>query len=261
MKKLAPVRLSVPDFAAVPRRHNRRDGWTAERQRAFIDALAETGSVKHAAERINMSSEGAYALRRAPGADGFRAAWEAALDHGVQSLADVALDRARDGVLVPVYSYGKLVGQRRIYNDRLLMFCLKHRIGRAGGEDAAPLPAPPGPRAKAETEQAMRIRLWDEMEPKVAGALNAEMRGLNTLANAHLRQVQLLHEARDREDVEAMAELTDCIRTLIAHISEGYGHWGLRAAFGAMAGDYHFASEAEVPLRLMRDLEERQDSP
>jgi hypothetical protein len=117
---------ALPDFAPVPRKY-RHDGWTPERQHAFIEALADTGSVKHAARRINMSPEGAYYLRRQPGAEEFAAAWARALDHGVQRLEDIALDRAINGVEVPVYSYGKLVGSRIVHNDRLLMFILRNR--------------------------------------------------------------------------------------------------------------------------------------
>ncbi len=57
----------------------RHDGWTPARQNAFIGALADTGSVSRAARYVNMSPEGAYYLRRRPGAEGFRRAWEAAL--------------------------------------------------------------------------------------------------------------------------------------------------------------------------------------
>lgn len=120
-------RVPLPDFAPVPRRF-RHDGWTPERQRAFIEALAQTGSVKHAANRINMAKEGAYQLRLAPGSDGFRKAWDAALDFGVQSLVDIAIDRAKQGVPVPVFHNGAQVGEKRWYNDRLLMFLLKHHM-------------------------------------------------------------------------------------------------------------------------------------
>ncbi len=40
---------AVLDFAPVPVAH-RHDGWTAERQRAFIEALADSGSVTIAAK-------------------------------------------------------------------------------------------------------------------------------------------------------------------------------------------------------------------
>lgn len=121
------------DFEPVPR-HYRHDGWTPDRQRAFIAALAETGSVKAAAKRINMSPEGAYYLRRQPGADSFRAAWNAALDHGVQRLTDLAIDRAIEGVPVPIFWRGEQVGEKRSYNERLMMFILRHHMpDRYGG--------------------------------------------------------------------------------------------------------------------------------
>ncbi|OBV12409.1 hypothetical protein [Erythrobacter dokdonensis] len=117
----------LPSFTPVPRKCARHDGWTPERQRAFIEALADTGSVEAACKAVDMAQRGVYALRREPGAGGFRAAWEAALQLGVARVEDVVMDRALNGVEEPVYSYGKLVGTRRKYNDRLLMFILRNR--------------------------------------------------------------------------------------------------------------------------------------
>ena len=114
----------LPAFDTVPRKF-RHDGWTPARQREFIAALADTGSVKRACRMINMSPEGAYALRRHAGAESFRRAWECALDFGVQRLNDEAFDRALNGQLSPVFVGGKLKGFRRVKNDRLLMFCLR----------------------------------------------------------------------------------------------------------------------------------------
>lgn len=117
-----PARL---DFTPVPRRY-RHDGWTPERQVAFIDALADTGCVDRAARMVNMAQANCYALRRAPGAESFRRAWEAALDCGLQVMKDIAFERAIEGELIPVFSQGKLMGYRRKRNDALLMFCLRH---------------------------------------------------------------------------------------------------------------------------------------
>lgn len=114
----------LPAFDSVPVKY-RHDGWTPARQKAFIGALADTGSVSRAARYVNMSPEGAYYLRRRPGSESFRRAWEAALDLGVQRLKDIAYERAIDGQLSPVFVAGKLKGFRRIRNDRLLMFCLR----------------------------------------------------------------------------------------------------------------------------------------
>lgn len=135
MRNRTPVpraeRPPLPGFTPVPRKSARHDGWTPERQRAFIEALADTGSVSRACAMVNMSTYGAYYLRRQPGADEFRRAWEAALDYGVARMKDIAFERAITGYLVPMFVGGKLIGWRRKYNDRLLMFCLRHY-----GEDA-----------------------------------------------------------------------------------------------------------------------------
>ncbi|RZF63579.1 hypothetical protein EWE75_15485 [Sphingomonas populi] len=129
MQNRAPIpredRPALPDFAPVPRKY-RHDGWTPARQKAFIEALADTGAVSRAARMVNMAQANCYTLRRAPGAEEFRRAWDAALDFGVQRLKDVAFERAIEGYLVPVFVGGKLAGYRRKTNDALLMFCLRH---------------------------------------------------------------------------------------------------------------------------------------
>jgi len=134
MQNRTPVpreaRPPLPDFTPVPRKF-RHDGWTPERQRAFIEALADTGSVTRAAGMVNIAQANCYALRRAPGAESFRRAWEAALDFGVQRLRDIAFERAIEGQLIPVFAGGKLMGYRRKHNDALLMFLL-----RQYGQDA-----------------------------------------------------------------------------------------------------------------------------
>lgn len=137
MRNKVPVtrenRPPLPDFAPVPLRY-RHDGWTPERQRAFIEALADTGCVSRATAIVNMSLEGVYYLRRQKGAEEFRAAWNAALDFGVQKLKDIAFERAIEGEMIPVFEKGKLMGYRRKRNDRLLMFCLRHYGQDANGK-------------------------------------------------------------------------------------------------------------------------------
>jgi hypothetical protein len=56
----------LPSFAPVPRAKERSNGWKPEVQRQFIEALAETGSVKAACRRVNRADHGAYMLRRNP---------------------------------------------------------------------------------------------------------------------------------------------------------------------------------------------------
>ena len=166
---------TLPDFAPVPRQSSRHDGWTPERQRGFIEALADTGSVKHAAHAVNMTAVGAYYLRRQPEADDFRKAWEAALALGVQRLEDVAMERAIHGIEVPVYHFGAVVGSRMVYNDRLLMFLLRNRAGqrfRADGHHDAPTQAELTKlkkqwRAEWEAEQAQNHVSPEEIRARI----------------------------------------------------------------------------------------------
>ena len=186
----------LPDFVPVPRQCERHDGWTEDRQRRFIAALADTGSVHAACKAVNMSQAGAYYLRRQRGAESFRAAWQAAIDLGVQRIEDVAMDRALNGVDVPVYSYGKLVGTRTAYNDRLLMFMLRNRAperfteGRAKGLNAV------GQmelkrlkkqwREEYEREQAQggEQRVYDALEAKLNAARDKWLTALSPRARA-----------------------------------------------------------------------------
>jgi len=57
----------------------RHDGWTHDRQAAFITALRRTRNVTRAAAAAGMSRESAYRLRARPSAAGFAAAWDLAL--------------------------------------------------------------------------------------------------------------------------------------------------------------------------------------
>lgn len=97
-------------------------GWSAERQRQFIAALAETGTVHLAARAAGLSARSAYALRirSAP----FARAWDAAQGLAVGRLSALAFDRAIHGRIRQVYSDGQLVGETREPSDKLLMWLL-----------------------------------------------------------------------------------------------------------------------------------------
>jgi hypothetical protein len=117
---------SLPDFDPVPVRF-RRDGWTPERQVAFIRALSECGCVRDACRRVGMSPESAYELARRPDAQSFRIAWDVAMDNAVRRVGDGAFSRSIHGVEIPHYYKGELVGTHRRYDERLTMFILRTR--------------------------------------------------------------------------------------------------------------------------------------
>nr|WP_247718226.1 hypothetical protein [Qipengyuania proteolytica] len=114
----------VPYLHVAPRRNS----ITPKLQREFVATLAATGIVAQAARKIGKSMEALYKLRSRPGAEGFAAAWDAALDRGVQRLEDGALARAIEGV--PEWKTdpnGNLVTYGTKHNEALVMFFLRNR--------------------------------------------------------------------------------------------------------------------------------------
>ena len=67
---MADEPLNIP-FTPVPLQP-RHDGWTPDRQAAFIDALAHSGCVDEACRSVGMGRASAYALRARPDAVSFR---------------------------------------------------------------------------------------------------------------------------------------------------------------------------------------------
>lgn len=125
-----------PLFTPVPVTP-RRDGWTPERQRGFIEQLGRCGVVAAAARAVGMTPKSAYALRNRPDAGAFAAAWDEAAERGLGASCSLAIERAIDGVMQPVYRRGRQVGMRRAYNDRLLMAALRQQGPAPSLEDVA----------------------------------------------------------------------------------------------------------------------------
>ena len=82
------------DFTPVPLRA-RRDGWTPERQFAYVLALAELGHGGRAAQAVGMTEQSAGRLRRRPGASAFNRLCEAAWLLAKQKHAGERLARLR----------------------------------------------------------------------------------------------------------------------------------------------------------------------
>ena len=110
-------------FTPAPTR-NRHAGWTAERQRRFIDHLSLTGSVGEAAAIAGVTSRSAYMLRNRAGAESFARAWDAALSLAATRLAAIAFDRALHGRSERFYKDGELVMERKMPSDYLLTWLL-----------------------------------------------------------------------------------------------------------------------------------------
>ena len=128
------------DFETVPGRA-RRDGWTPERQRAFIAELRASRCIDRAARAVGLSRESAYRLRRRPGAESFAAAWDAAMAHapsrgpGTYSLR---VHRALYGTLKPMVRGGQVVAVLHRPDNREAMRLLR-RLDRAAVRAHLPL--------------------------------------------------------------------------------------------------------------------------
>ncbi len=159
---------------------------------------------------MGVGEYGIYALRRHPQAASFRAAWEVALDIGIRRIEDVAMDRALHGVEEPVYHVGAIVGTRRVYNDRLLMFMLRNRAPKRFAADGAGRAAA----GMNAIDQMMLIRLkkewraeWEkeraladvEDEDAVIAGINAK---LDTMKNreAATKNLHLEDQSEDKEE-------------------------------------------------------------
>ena len=118
-------RVVTEDFATVELRR-RRDGWTAERQRLFLNILANTGSVAHAAEAADITPRSAYRLRNHPQGAAFSAGWDAAVMRAANRLTTVAFERAITGTPREIWRDGRIVARASVPSDRLLMFLLRH---------------------------------------------------------------------------------------------------------------------------------------
>jgi len=105
---------------------------TRDRQKRFLEALAETGVVSLAAAIAGTSRTRVYELRNKNAA--FAKRWEDAEERAADALEAEAWRRAVDGVPEPLVSAGKLVRDDdslpiaiRRYSDPLMISLLKAR--------------------------------------------------------------------------------------------------------------------------------------
>ena len=177
-------------FTPVPRRvQASRNTITADRQRVFINVLAQTGSVMTASRVIGNAPGSMYALKNAAGAESFAAAWDAAVQRGARQILDILVDHAINGTPETIYKDGVLVAERRRFNYRMMMWIVSHAMPEYFGLDS-------GLSAHGASSHAMKKlkAKWEkEFKEKYDADLSAE-----TLAKA---------EADEREREEQRREL------------------------------------------------------
>lgn len=151
----------------------RHDGWTPARQWAFIQALADSGSITVAAQRVGMSREAAYRLRRHPSAADFRTAWDEALAEGWRRVQETAFDRVINGETEVWERDGVTTVRHRPCAPHLVI----HMLERAAQEQAATRATANAQLAKLFAERVARARAailaLDDPPTDSANALDA----------------------------------------------------------------------------------------
>lgn len=117
--------IPLPKFTPVPLSRRRHDGWTPERQRAFIAVLARTGVVAAAARAVGMGVTSAYNLRHRAGAESFSRAWTLVEIEARQRAFDLVADQAINGTTHPRFYRGRFVGTIHRYETRLALAALR----------------------------------------------------------------------------------------------------------------------------------------
>ncbi len=171
----------LAEFDPVPVRM-RHNGWTPERQMAFIEALAACGCVSEACRAVGMSQTSAYKLRNRSDAAAFRLAWRAALDAGVERLADAAFSRALHGVPRPIFRGKEQVGEYRHFDERLTMFLLRYRDPVRFGKYMDAMIAQQPDEARGVMFMRARGLLEDQLE---SGNADFEAHGFGPSADGH----------------------------------------------------------------------------
>jgi len=173
------------------RRRARADGWSEEYQRAFIAALAVTGSPRRAAGAIGKHEFGAVQLRRARGGASFAAAWDAAIDicrerelAGLKSgLTDLAAEQEEDRAR-----------RRELIRPR------NHSSPERGGEPCAEEQMVEGSRDKELSDaehELMVLGIYRQYLVKVLQEREARLAGRVVDADFYLRQLTFFECAMD----------------------------------------------------------------
>lgn len=137
----------------------RHDGWTPQRQRAFLRALSETGSVRDACARAQISTTSAYRMRGRSAA--FDRAWRRALAKVAPTIEQAAYERAVLGWEEPVWHGGKVVGHRRRYSDGLLRLLLTRGMSNGSDNDERLLNGGGERATQAETDAMLLANLQE----------------------------------------------------------------------------------------------------
>lgn len=163
-----PELAGLLEFEPVPRKVNRPDGWSPERQRRFIQLIVETGSPQRAAVAMGKVLSGVECVYRGEQAEGFRGAWDRAVE----------IVRTRE--------------ERRL--AKLRADAVKEPPHRRALPPPVPAPANEGGDApvSAEDQWQMMLKLFERYARKLQAERKARRAGDIAAADFYLRQATWL---------------------------------------------------------------------
>ena len=144
----------VPDFLPWFPQRRTANGWSPDRQRAFLAELQACGSVRQAAAAVGKTARSAWQLRDKPGAEHFAVVWDQMGREGRAKVVEANFARALHGEIQPIFRKGRYRGIRLHHPDRIAIAVLESR------KAAADLYADERQRLE-QWEQALRRREMD----------------------------------------------------------------------------------------------------
>lgn len=141
------------DFATLlptPARTPRHDGWTPDRQRQFLERIANGATVERACGAVGLAVSSAYAFRQRAAGQGFALGWKAATLLSRDRGADELMTRAMDGITDTVTRADGSIWSRHRHDNRTAL-ALLHRLDRMAEQ------APADPAAAAQSHAARLV--------------------------------------------------------------------------------------------------------
>ena len=141
----ADAAAAAPDLAAAleaaPFLPSRKTaGWTAMKQRQFLELVALGNTVETSAYMVGLSAQSAYAFRASARGAVFSLGWRAALLLARDRLADTLLARAFEGQKVTITRDDGSEVHRHFYDNRLALAALTRLDRLADADPGAKVP-------------------------------------------------------------------------------------------------------------------------
>jgi len=150
----------------------RHDGFTPERQRAFLSALEQTGCVDDACRVAGISDTTAYRTREK--LPDFARSWNAALARAAMPLRALAWERATQGAETKVIRDGKHVESRFKPSDSILRLLMQGSDPDAYGRPFGGAGGGLGKIRLDQLDKQSRKQLLKEAEAEITARINGK---------------------------------------------------------------------------------------